>query len=336
MNGSPGGSGIDMVGCHDGIIRNCHFENLGSNSIQAKGGTSNIRIEANVFQNGGLRALNLGGSTGLQFFRPIDAAYEAADLKVYSNIFIGSEAPVAFVGSINCEVINNTIYLPGKWVMRILQETVDETRFPPCGYNTFRNNIIYIDNRVNVEVNIGPNTAPETFTFSNNLWYHSQDPNWSGPVLPAVEANSIVGQDPLFADAFAADFDIEEGSPAIGVGFEVINPATDHEGKDFLEPRSVGAFEGGMATTGVEIIEQEKAGTVLYPNPCQNGFWIECEEGSKPLSLHVYQSDGIEIITRSFTENKMYVPLYSAPGGVLLVKILFLGNMENTVIIKTN
>ncbi|MBK9982773.1 MAG: hypothetical protein IPP15_10175 [Saprospiraceae bacterium] len=67
------------------------------------------------------------------FFRPIDAPYETSDLKVYSNIFIGSQAAVAFVGCINTEVVNNTIYLPEKWVMRILQETVDEDRFPPCG-----------------------------------------------------------------------------------------------------------------------------------------------------------------------------------------------------------
>src|SRR5688500_12064070 len=60
LNGSEGGSGIDMVGCHDGLIISNHFENLGSNSIQAKGGTSNIRIEANYFKNGCSRAVNLG------------------------------------------------------------------------------------------------------------------------------------------------------------------------------------------------------------------------------------------------------------------------------------
>jgi hypothetical protein len=90
INGSPGGSGIDMVGCHNGLITKCRFENQGSNSIQAKGGTSDIRIEANFFNNGGQRAVNLGGSTGLAFFRPLDARYEAARLKVYSNVYTGS------------------------------------------------------------------------------------------------------------------------------------------------------------------------------------------------------------------------------------------------------
>lgn len=162
LNGAEGGSGIDMVGCHDGIITGCFFENMGSNAIQAKGGTRNVRIEANFFKNAGQRSLNLGGSTGLQFFRPLDAEYEAADLKVYSNVFVGSTAPIAYVGCINTEVINNTIYLPDNWVLRILQETVDTSRFFPCGNNSFINNLIYIDNSVNVVCNIGPNTAPET------------------------------------------------------------------------------------------------------------------------------------------------------------------------------
>lgn len=75
-NGATGGSGIDMVGCHHGIIQGNFFENLGSNSIQCKGGTEHVRIEANFFRNGGQRTLNIGGSTGLQFFRPDAAHFE--------------------------------------------------------------------------------------------------------------------------------------------------------------------------------------------------------------------------------------------------------------------
>lgn len=275
INGASGGSGIDMVGCHSGLISQCHFENLGSNSVQAKGGTSNIRIERNFFKNGGFRALNLGGSTGLQFFRPIDAAYEATELKVYSNIFIGSEAPIAFVGSINCEVINNTIYLPDKWVMRILQETVDETRFPPCGYNTFRNNIIYINNDVTVEVNIGPNTAPGTFTFSHNLWFHSQDNSWSGPVLPVEDVMNIVGQDPLFQNSGEEDFSIIAGSPAIGAALDVPQPEQDFAGNQFSIPRSIGALEGDVMTG---TIKSDSPTIAIYPNPFTDEIFVEIND----------------------------------------------------------
>ncbi|MBU3680134.1 MAG: hypothetical protein FGM32_11110, partial [Candidatus Kapabacteria bacterium] len=99
-DGSAGGSGADMVGCHRGVFRRNTFRRLGSNCIQAKGGTQFIRIERNEFIDGGERALNLGGSTGLQFFRPQDARFEAADLTVVANLFVRSVTPIAYVGSV--------------------------------------------------------------------------------------------------------------------------------------------------------------------------------------------------------------------------------------------
>ncbi len=218
LNGSAGGSGIDMVGCHEGLISGNRFENQGSNSIQVKGGSKNIRIATNFFKNGGQRTLNLGGSTNLQLFRPIDARYEAAGLTVYSNIFIGSDAPIAYVGCVQTEVTNNTIYLPQKWVIRILQETVDTSRFYPCGNNSFKSNIIYHDSRVSSDCNIGANTNPKSFSFSNNLWYHSQNPAWAGPELPVTDINCIIGKDPLFNDADSGDFTLKKLSPAAGKG----------------------------------------------------------------------------------------------------------------------
>jgi hypothetical protein len=223
LNGSAGGSGIDMVGCHEGLISGNRFENQGSNSIQVKGGSKNIRIETNFFKNGGQRTLNLGGSTNLQLFRPIDARYEAAGLTVYSNIFIGSDAPIAFVGCVETEVTNNTIYLPQKWVIRILQETVDTSRFYPCGNNSFTNNIIYHDSRVSSDCNVGPNTNPKSFNFSNNLWYHSQNPAWAGPDLPVTDVHCIIGKDPLFNDVDSGDFTLKQLSPAAGKGFKYVN-----------------------------------------------------------------------------------------------------------------
>lgn len=218
LNGSTGGSGIDLVGCHEGLISHNRFENQGSNSIQVKGGSKNIRIEANFFKNGGQRTINLGGSTNVRLFRPVDARYEAAALTVYSNLFIGSDAPIAYVGCIQTEVVNNTIFLPKKWVIRILQETVDTSRFYACGNNSFKNNIIYRDSRVSSDCNIGPNTNPQSFIFSGNLWYHSQNPAWTGPDLPVTDVNGIIGKDPLFNDPVSDDFTLKKLSPAQGKG----------------------------------------------------------------------------------------------------------------------
>lgn len=265
LNGAAGGSGIDMVGCHRGLIRDNYFENMGSNAIQAKGGTEHIRIEGNFFKNCGQRTLNLGGSTGLAFFRPDTAHFEAANLQVYSNIIIGSVAAVAYVGSVNVEVVNNTIYLPEKWVLRILQETVDPTRFLPCGDNSFVNNLVVRNAGLSTETNIGPNTLPQTFVFSNNFWQHLDNPNWNGPSIPVAEPNSIINQNPLFSDPANSDFHIPANSPAVGTGLAVNAPLLDFYQQGFTSPRSIGAAEG-MPVSGV--LEQTTSdGFQVFPNP---------------------------------------------------------------------
>ena len=68
-----GGSAIDMVGCHDGEIRDCTFRHLlgqGGSGVQAKGGSRAVKVIGCYFEHAGQRAVNLGGSTGLPYFRP--------------------------------------------------------------------------------------------------------------------------------------------------------------------------------------------------------------------------------------------------------------------------
>jgi hypothetical protein len=266
LNGADGGSGIDMVGCHHGIIKGNYFENMGSNSIQAKGGTQYIRMEGNYFKNGGQRTLNLGGSTGLQFFRPIDAPFEASDLQVYSNIIVGSWAAIAYVGSVNVSVINNTIYRPENWVIRILQESVDPNRFVECGDNIFQNNIVYLGNNLSTETNIGPNTRPQSFSFSNNLWFNADDINWSGPSIPVADINSIINEDPQFLDPQNDDFLIAMNSPAAETGADVAEPQLDFFEMNFNTPRSIGAVEANPLSNAFEI-ESKIAAFDLFPNP---------------------------------------------------------------------
>ncbi len=244
INGADGGSGIDMVGCHNGEIIECRFEDMGSNCIQAKGGTQFITIAQNYFENGGARTLNLGGSTGLEFFRPVDAPFEAADIDVYANVFIGSTAPIAYVGSVRVQVVNNTIINPGNWIVRILQETVDTSRFLPCGDNDFINNIVYYSSSISTHVNIGPDTEPTTFTFSNNLWYRHTDSTNSAPALPVMETDPVIGLNPLFVEFNNNDFRLSENSPAIDAGTSTAF-SVDHSGNTVPQGAApdIGAFE---------------------------------------------------------------------------------------------
>lgn len=273
LNGSTGGSLIDMVGCHNGTIAENHFENGGSNCIQAKGGTSYILIEANKFVNGGERAVNIGGSTGLEFFRPQGVKYEAAGIDVYSNIFVGSTAPIAFVGAVDCFVRNNTIHRPGRWAVRILQETVGNG-FLPCGDNVFSENIIVFSS-VQPAVNLGSNTAPQTFLFSHNLWFHPDNAGWF-PNTPNPEPARIVAN-PLFVDTLG--FQLSPESPAIGAGSAITAPARDFYRKEFApnsmivppRQRSVGAVEYYPPTTSVSGDPLLFSFASVQPNPASGG-----------------------------------------------------------------
>lgn len=307
INGSPGGSGIDMVGCHQGEIVRNHFENMGSNAIQAKGGSRQITIEKNFFKNCGQRSLNLGGSTGLQYFRPIDATYEAAEIHVICNIFIGSVAPVAFVGCVRSAFVHNTIIRPEKWVLRILQETVDPERFEACGNNIFRNNLIYKNNSVSTDCNIGPDTAPETFIMSNNLWYNEQLPGNSTPVgIPVTDHDQITGHDPLLNDVDQEDLSIPASGPATGAGYPGISPDTDYIDHPYADPPSIGAFEGNPAISNV-MADEAIFAPVIYPNPARQGVHIRWKDiPVQEAILEVTDIHGIRISREVITNDYLW------------------------------
>ncbi len=110
--------------------------------------------------------------------------------------FLGSQAPIAYVGVDGAVVRYNTIYHPGKWVLRILQETT-EKGFAPCAGGRFEHNlVVFRSAEVQVFVNVGPNTRPETFKFTDNLWYCEDRPEASRPMLPTPEIGGLYGVDP--------------------------------------------------------------------------------------------------------------------------------------------
>jgi hypothetical protein len=223
--------------------------------VQNKGGSQDIEIRANHMLDAGYRAINIGGSTGYEYFRPplstSQPNFEARDIRVIANVIQGSETPFAFVGAVDSLAANNTIIDPENWLLRILQETVsDETyEFLPSGNNTVINNLFYFERgNLSTYVNIGPDTAPETFTFSNNLWYAHDDAAQSQPILPVTETDGVVGEDPAFQDFAGGDYHLQSGSPAIGQGKPVIGVEEDYDGFIFDTPPSIGAFEGNRAS----------------------------------------------------------------------------------------
>jgi len=202
--GTGGGSGIDMVGCHRGVIETCSFggtDSMQSNGVQAKGASSGIVIRRNQFADTGGRGVNIGGSTGMPFFRPPLAPgggnAEARDVRVEGNTFSGTMAPVVFAGADGAVARFNTIENPRRWSVRILQENAGP-EFVPCRKGVFSDNRIIFrsDQCPDGGINIGGGTAPESFTFSQNWWHCTDRPDRSRPRLPVAETGGHYGRGP--------------------------------------------------------------------------------------------------------------------------------------------
>ncbi|MCE9606168.1 MAG: right-handed parallel beta-helix repeat-containing protein [Planctomycetia bacterium] len=217
------GSAIDMVGCHRGIVTHGTFRDgdpIGANGVQMKGGSRDVTVRYCRFENAGGRAVNLGGSTGLPYFRPAQAGYEAKDLIVEDCMFVGSMAPVAFVGVDGATVRHNTFFRPSRWLIRILQENQD-SKFLTCRNGSFMKNIVAFRSEELVSaVNIGPRTAPETFRFTDNFWYCLDAPETTQRrvQLPTAESGGVYDQAPGFRNEAKKDLQLIADSPASGFG----------------------------------------------------------------------------------------------------------------------
>jgi hypothetical protein len=195
-----GGQAIDFVGCHQAEIGHCVITGKPGFSQhtgpQFKGGSSDVRIHHCRLERAGMRPIQAGGSTGLPYFRPLDAPHEAARIRIEDNTILGGDCAVAFTGVRDCVFSNNRVVGPEKWVLRILQESRD-ARFARCGKVGFSNNTIVFERaKVRTVVNIGPDTEPATFRFADNRWFAKDAPDRSRPELPVAETGGVYGVDP--------------------------------------------------------------------------------------------------------------------------------------------
>jgi hypothetical protein len=251
--GGGSGSAIDHVGCHQGVIARNVFSDLQGNGVQCKGGSDDIEVRRNRFTNGGERSVNMGGSTGTEFFRPplstTNPNFEARNIRVIANTFNGSTSPITFVGCVDCLALNNTIFNPARWIIRILQETVTGGgyTFTPAQNGRFINNLVYFARgTISAYVNVGPSTNASTFVFGNNLWFAHDMPASSRPTdLPSAETGGVAGVNPSLVDTAWGDFSLQSASPAIGAGRSAPELRSDVTGRCYADPPSIGAFERG-------------------------------------------------------------------------------------------
>ena len=212
------GSGIDMVGCHRGEVTGCtfrHGDRQGDNGVQAKGGSSEIAIRRCRFEHAGQRGVNLGGSTGPGLL-PARAAglrgegHHGRGLHVRRLDDAGGlrgrgRGGGAAQHDLPAEAVGPA-HPPGEQRGRASS---------PAATAGFTDNLIaFRSDEMAVPVNVGPGTAPETFTLARNAWYCLDAPERSRPRLPIAEADGVYGVDPRFRDAEGGDLRTRPDGPA--------------------------------------------------------------------------------------------------------------------------
>jgi hypothetical protein len=330
---SSAGSGIDMVGCHDGIIAYNRMEDMGTNFMQVKGGSRNITIHGNILRGAVDRGLNMGGSTGEQYFRPplseMADPYEARHIRATANIISDVEAGIAFVGCDECLAANNVFYKPGRWVLRILQESVSlggRTAIP-SRRGEFDNNIVVVDSGLSAITNIGPSTESSSFRFSHNLWYHATDPSFS-PTLPTQEIGGVVAS-PLFSDEGSLDFHLTEASPVRGLA-ETSWARADADAQCFSGEAGAYAYNGDgtscapawQCTSWSACSVGQQTRTCTDSNACGSTTGRPAESQNCTLScIHAadnYPCDG----TISASELMQYIFLWKRGMAISLIQLM--------------
>ncbi|MDH3246043.1 MAG: T9SS type A sorting domain-containing protein, partial [Saprospiraceae bacterium] len=215
---------------------------------------------------------------------------------------------------VRVKVVNNTIYEPENWVIRILQETT-EPGFLSCSDNEFRNNIIYLSQDL-TEVNIGPNTQPATFIFTNNLWYNASSNSWS-PALPVTDSNQVLG-DPLLNNPTQEDFSIPPSSPAVGAGINLPEPLSDFVMNSYYAPPSIGAFEGHESTTTAPYLIDENS-IKMGPNPFSEAVKIDGDFSN--ATILILDSNGQILQDLSNSSAPLTIELNTLPDGLYFIQI---------------
>ncbi|HZW05932.1 MAG TPA: hypothetical protein VFF65_02320, partial [Phycisphaerales bacterium] len=229
----------------DGVVRNSTFRHAppgdggqdGASGVQIKGGSRNITVRSCTFQHAGQRAVNIGGSTGLNYFRPplkpgTSERSEAAGAVVEGCTFFGGDAAVAFVGVDGADVRFNTIYHPRRWALRVLQEN-REPGFVPCRGGRFTDNIVVLGEgaggRPATAVNVGDGTKAAEFMFARNAWFTGNRSKQPPATLPARETDGVYGVAPRLRDPANGDFTPGTGNPCERAGAKAL-PAVSGTG----------------------------------------------------------------------------------------------------------
>ena len=194
---------------------------------------SNVRIHDNVIAkgtNGDSRAINVGTANGDSYG------------SIYNNIMdgVGSNFSAIAIWSGSWKIFNNTmynIYTPGSSMVFVTNSAYVNFAAPaswlPAPVVELENNIFYSDGS-SPYISLSTSNPAPIVTVNHNLYF-----NYGA--APSQDTAPRTGN-PLFANAAAGDFRLQNSSPAVNTGIATTVVTIDHDG--------VGRPQGGVVDVG--------------------------------------------------------------------------------------
>lgn len=245
---------LDYVGVHGAYVTRSSLHGAAGNgkgsaanvAAQFKGGSRDILFAQNDV-TAAYTAINLGGSTGAQFFDPPTADYEGKNIVAYANVLRGPlSVAFAAMGCHGCAVYNNTVDAPlDHQAFRALPGGLPSGQAShTVGLDVANNLFLFTGGAPQDLFNAG--AADQTgITQASNLFFAKGAKLAAGfSDVPVVGTPGVVlDQDPRLA-APPADLHLGAGSPALGAGKPLPGFTADRDGR-CRTTWDIGAYAAG-------------------------------------------------------------------------------------------
>jgi hypothetical protein len=241
--------GVMMVGVQRAVIGRTSISAMTTAGVALAAGSADIEVRQNVISSVAAKAIWIGGDSSGEQFRPrLTAATgntEARDIRVFDNVL---ESVNTAISCSNCGsslvahnlirgVSNNVLSLNQSYPALVYMGTT--YRFAPAGGVRLVNNAIEGGSNADGFNANGTGTAPDTCTFSHNMWL--KDGGAWTPLLPTPEAMGFYGK----ASRYRAGGQLcaSDNSPAAGAATPLREVPGTLQGECRGTPPSIGPSE---------------------------------------------------------------------------------------------
>jgi len=173
---------------------------------------------------------------------------------------------------------------------------------------------------------------PEIITMGGNLVYQADLAN------EFTSVNDEIGSNPLFTDATAFDFTLQEASPAINTGIASGAPTTDINGDPLLDEVDKGCYEfqGIIESTDNLLLYSQ---TSLINNPAKDFTILQIEnEYVGDLNIEILDATGKQFYNTTFQKSidleQFTIPVADLVKGTYFVRIVAGNSMASKRLIK--